>query len=166
MSNRDQTKLGTTWADVEGLIKQRAFPKWAGRVLAGLVIIVLVLIGFGIWNGNRITSLVNQNHTLVQQVRSGALQSCEAGNRARTTNKLIWDDFLTLLVTNPETARTRTQLLQEVYALGLPTDVRTGLDDIIDASWTTSPSSVALVNGFKAYIASHEFPVNCAKVYK
>ena len=49
-SDQDQSKLGTTWADVEGMIRQRAFPKWAGRSLGVLLALVLglsVAVGVG-----------------------------------------------------------------------------------------------------------------------
>lgn len=164
-AGEDQTKLGTTWADVEGMIKLHAFPKWAGRVLASLVIVVFVLIGFGIWNVHRTTDLVNDNHQLVQQVKAGSVANCEAGNRSRMTNKLIWDDFLNILISNPQTAKTKTALLVAIQELNLPADITQGLDTIIVANWTNNPNDVKIVQGFETYIAQHEYSVNCAKVY-
>jgi len=159
------SQLVSTWNDVEKVIKAHAFPKWAGWVITGSVILILCLIGLGAWNFGRINDLVNQNHALVQQVQMGAVQSCKAGNSSRGTNKKIWDEFLTIAVDNPEIVRTRAALDSEVAALGLPDNVKQGFEALIVASWTTHPGNKKLVQGFEQYIAAHEYPVNCTKAY-
>lgn len=163
--DQDQSKLGTTWDDVEGMIKMHAFPKWAGRLLgivSMLVVASLIIGGLAIKSNN---DLANSNRALVQQIKAGAIANCNAGNRARGTNKLIWDDFLNILITNPNTAKTRTSLITEIGGLGLPANVTQGLDAIVVANWTNNPNDVKISQQFETYIAAHEYPVDCAKVY-
>ena len=161
----EKSRLVSTWADVESMIKAQAFPKWTGRALAGACIVLTVLIGIGAYNTGRINTLVHANHALVQQLHAGAITTCEAGNRARATNKLIWDEFLTLAVKNPNTVRERMALEYEISKLNLPVNRVRAFDLIINAVWASNPADVKLVHQFENYIAAHEYPVNCARAY-
>jgi hypothetical protein len=127
-----------------------------------ILIIVSVFTVIGYFS-NRATSDANQQ--LLQTQKAGSITSCESGNTARATNEKIWDEFLTLLVDNPQTAKTRTQLDSMIAALGLPASTQRGFDELITVNWTNNPADVAIVKGFEAYIAAHEKMQNCPKVY-
>lgn len=73
-ADKSESKLVTTWADVEGMIRTHSFPKWAGRLLVGIcgvVVVVLILIGIGYFSQNGITS---QLHSQSLQLRHEATQ--------------------------------------------------------------------------------------------
>lgn len=162
---QEKSQLVSTWGDVEQVIKQNAFPKWAGRALGIVVAMVVVLAGFAFWNVNRINDLVTQNHTLVQQVKAGAVSSCMAGNRARATNVLIWDGFLTLLVNDPSAAAKKTGLISSIEALNLPPAEVKAFSLLVNSIYTPNPQDAQLTKQFEAYIAKNEAPQNCTKVY-
>jgi hypothetical protein len=162
----DESRLtGTAEVLVRSLVKADGRRKWQVRVLTALVIIIAALGAVVFQQQRTINHVVYQNNRIVHQTNLGAVASCEAGNRARNTNKLIWDEFLTIAVSNPETRLTRDRLLAEVASLGLPAGTRQGLDAIIAANWNVDPANARLVTAFEGYIAAHEYPVNCQKVY-
>ena len=164
-TEQDKSKLVSTWDDVESMIKARAFPKWAGKTIVGILVVLVVFFAAGVWNTDRIDSLVNENRQLVTQIKTGSITNCHAGNRARATNRLIWDEFLTLSVKNPNTPKIRSMLEHEIGLLHLPDNRVKAFDLIIDAIWTTNPANLRLVHMFEDYIAAHEYPVNCAQAY-
>jgi hypothetical protein len=157
-ANEDQSKLGTTWSDVEGMIRRHAFPRWAGRLLAVLVVITVAAIAFGGWNQYRVNSLA-------RAVQSGAITSCLNNNAARATNKMLWDEFLTLAVNNPQTGKTRQSLENEIASLNLAPAVQQALDAVVIANWSSNPGNLKLVQGFEAYIASHEASQACTAIF-
>jgi hypothetical protein len=125
------------------------------NVAVGVLILACVLLGYIAYRG----------HQLVDTVQSGAITSCQSGNVARGTNQKIWDEFLTVLVTDPTIARTRTALENDVAGLGLsPAEVK-ALDDIIVANWSSNSSALKLVHGFEDYIAAHEKQQHCQQIY-
>ncbi len=144
---------------VARLIKAKSVPRWWSYALT--VGLALLLAGAAVMGVN-----AYRTQQLARTVQQGAISQCQSGNLARATNVRVWDEFLTIAVDNPEIAKTRESLDNEIASLGLPADVRQGLDDIITASWTTHPGDVKLVQAFEAYIASHERPVDCAKEYQ
>lgn len=76
---------------VERLIKAKSTPKWWGRILAAVCLVILVFGGIGAWNIHRIDGIA-------QQVNHGAYSSCLAGNTARAANVAIWEDFIGILL--------------------------------------------------------------------
>lgn len=128
------------------------------RLLSGLCALILAMTIV-------LTVVVFKGHHLVETVQHGAIASCESGNKARATNVKIWDEFLNILVTNPNTSKTRLELESEIAALGLPADVQAGLDDIVVASWSANPGDIQIVGQFKAYIKIHEKQQHCHVIY-
>lgn len=163
--SEDESALATTWSGVEQMIRKNAFPKWAGRTLGALIVVMIVIVGIGAWNLHRVNTLAAQNHTLFSEIKAGNIATCEAGNAARATNKKIWDDFLNLLTSNPVTPATKAALTADIIALDLPASTQTAMEDLIDAEFTNNPQAVKLVKVFEDYITTHEYTVNCSKEY-
>jgi hypothetical protein len=77
--------------EVTRLIKAKSVPKWWGRVLAGVCVVLLAFTAIGAYNVSRINSLAHANS-------HAAYESCIAGNKARATNEFVWDSFITLIL--------------------------------------------------------------------
>jgi hypothetical protein len=150
---------------VTRLVRADRRRKWQVRLLGFVCIGVLVLAGLNFRDYVAVRALTRQNQHIVHAVRAGSIASCEAGNRARSTNKLIWGSFLNLLIDNPETAAQRELLLAELKAAHLPPAETRALTILITTQDSVPRDSVRIVHQFEAYIAAHEFPVDCAKAY-
>jgi hypothetical protein len=74
----EEASLVTTWKDVEGLIKAHAFPKWAGRVIGVVCIVLAIVCGFvakGYFDQRDASSQLRaQNHTLLVQAAQAQAQ--------------------------------------------------------------------------------------------
>lgn len=144
---------------VDRLIRQHRRSVWwniALTLLAGLLV-------WGLWQNHLVAGKADSAARAVQQ---GAVAGCEANNQVLQANKTVWDEFLNIIINNPDTPATRTRLLDEVAQLNLPAaDVR-GLDDIINTVYTDDPAALKTVAAFEAYIAAHEAPVDCGKAFK
>lgn len=144
---------------VDRLVAQHRRNVWWNVVLTGLA----VLLAWGLWQNHLTAGKADEAARYVQQ---GAVTSCEAGNQARLANKTVWDEFLNILINNPDTPATRSRLLSEVARLNLPPAEAKGLDDIITTVYTDDPAALRTVATFEAYIAAHEGPVDCSKAFK
>lgn len=98
-------------------------------------------------------------------IRAGAISSCQAANTARATNQKIWDGFLNLLLTNPNIAKTKSALLADVAKLGLTPAEQQMFTDLIDAEYTATPSTLAIIKAFETYISEHEKAQDCQTLY-
>lgn len=143
---------------VASLVKARERQRWFNAILAFAVVIAL---GAGTTAGVGVI----QERQQADRQQAASLASCVAGNTARATNKRIWDEFLTILIDNPQTAKTRSALEAQIAALGLPSDVQQGLDAIVIANWSDNPGNVTIADQFEAYIAVHEKAQDCAQLY-
>jgi hypothetical protein len=146
---------------IEGAVladKQRLLLKRQVRNLRfGFFLLLLIVVGLG-W-----TAL--QAHSTAAGLRASSYTSCVSGNSARGTNQKIWDEFLTILIDDPQVAKTRASLESKVASLNLTTAEQQGLDAVIAANWTANPGNTALAKTFEAYIAAHEKSQDCTALY-
>jgi hypothetical protein len=138
---------------------------WISLAVVLLIVAIGTPIGVNIWYTNQAVQANSVTRQIAEVNRESALSSCLAGNEARATNVRVWDAFLTILIQNPQTAKTRESVEAMITALDLPANVQQGLDDIIIANWTDNPADVKTVQSFEAYIAAREPAQPCTKLY-
>jgi hypothetical protein len=134
-------------------------------LIGGQSLVMLCLVGAVVYLLGQSATTNTQTQQALAQTRQGAISSCISGNAARATNKLIWDSFLSLLVTNPGTAKEKAALEAMVANAGLPQAEVQVFDALLNAQYTVSPNTSKIVSQFEAYIALHEPAQNCAKIY-
>jgi hypothetical protein len=153
---------------IEGAVlaeKQRLVLKNQVRNLRlGFAALLLLIIGLGLVALQAHNAARNSADT-ASKLQGSSRTSCLSGNTARATNKQLWDEFLTILISNPQNAKTRTELEAKIAASGLPAAEQQALDLIVVANWTNDPANVATARAFEAYIAAHEQPQNCTALY-
>lgn len=147
--------------------------KWQVRVITAVCVLLgalSVVVGLGYLHVRDLTSQLKQEtvttHAIVLREQAGAIASCQSGNRARATNRLTWDTFLTLALDNPATAATRARLFGMIAVSGIPEPEAHLAYQIIGVQYTTSPEARMVVHKFEAYIAQNEKAQNCARLYK
>lgn len=145
-------------AAVDRLIRQHRRSVWWNIALTALA----VFLAWGLWQ-NHLTA--GKADSAAKAVQRGSVSGCEANNKILLANRAVWDQFLTILVSNPDRPVTRARLLAEVAGLNLPSAEAQGLDDIIRTVYTTDPAGLKMVATFEAYIAAHEGPVDCGKAF-
>lgn len=148
---------------VDRLIRANRVNRIVIMVLSCVAVVLLAVSAFIGYN-------LYQTTELSHSIRQGSIQSCQNGNAARATNKMVFDELIdTSVNSNVELLKMPgfIKWKQTIDAMppGPDKDSMETLYNLQVQIDTPHSDALKQVENFKAYIAKRYAPVNCGKIY-